>query len=217
MSYLPLCRSLMFVAAAIVAASFAPRARPKRRRLRHLLRRRPRTPCTATGFSRPWASRSPSARPRRSSGPSNWPTGCRTGCGPPTCPPSVWSWHALKKRLDDANRPDNHSQVPAPARRADAAPNWIWYPEGKPAEDAPAAARFFRCRFEVPVRGPAGRTAHRGRRCLRGYSERRPRGRPRYLAASGRLFRRETAQAGPERAGRARRRTGRRRPRTRPA
>jgi hypothetical protein len=29
-------------------------------------------------------------------------------------------------------------------------PDWIWYPEGKPAEDAPAAARFFRCRFLVP-------------------------------------------------------------------
>ena len=32
-------------------------------------------------------------------------------------------------------------------------PAWIWYPEGKPAEDAPALARFFRCRFRPgPVR-----------------------------------------------------------------
>ena len=31
-------------------------------------------------------------------------------------------------------------------------PSWIWYPEGKPAEDAPAEARFFRCRFDVPTK-----------------------------------------------------------------
>ena len=29
-------------------------------------------------------------------------------------------------------------------------PQWIWFPEGLPAEDAPVEARFFRCVFEVP-------------------------------------------------------------------
>lgn len=33
------------------------------------------------------------------------------------------------------------------AEAAEPIPSWIWYPEGKPAEDAPAEARFFRCRF----------------------------------------------------------------------
>ncbi|NLX99034.1 MAG: hypothetical protein GXY83_23060 [Rhodopirellula sp.] len=32
-------------------------------------------------------------------------------------------------------------------------PHWIWFPEGRPAEDAPAEARFFRRAFEVPVEG----------------------------------------------------------------
>jgi hypothetical protein len=42
---------------------------------------------------------------------------------------------------------------PAPAppvEPAETEPSWIWYPEGKPTEDAPAEARFFRCRFQVP-------------------------------------------------------------------
>ncbi|MGB2820302.1 MAG: hypothetical protein WBF17_04935, partial [Phycisphaerae bacterium] len=30
--------------------------------------------------------------------------------------------------------------------------SWIWFPEGAPARDAPAAVRFFRRRFELPVR-----------------------------------------------------------------
>jgi hypothetical protein len=29
-------------------------------------------------------------------------------------------------------------------------PHWIWFAEGRPAEDAPVEARFFRCAFEVP-------------------------------------------------------------------
>ena len=31
-----------------------------------------------------------------------------------------------------------------------AVPSWIWYPEGRPVEDAPAEARWFRCRWELP-------------------------------------------------------------------
>jgi hypothetical protein len=38
-----------------------------------------------------------------------------------------------------------------PAAGVRAAASWIWYPEGRPAEDAPAESRFFRCRFEVPA------------------------------------------------------------------
>ena len=32
-----------------------------------------------------------------------------------------------------------------------AMPGWIWHPEGKPNDDAPAATRFFRSKFELPV------------------------------------------------------------------
>jgi len=32
-----------------------------------------------------------------------------------------------------------------------AVPSWIWYPEGEPAKDAPAEARFFRCEFQIPA------------------------------------------------------------------
>ncbi|HUT33036.1 MAG TPA: hypothetical protein VNE39_06130, partial [Planctomycetota bacterium] len=32
-------------------------------------------------------------------------------------------------------------------------PSWIWFPEGKPVEDAPAEARFFRCTFDLPAAG----------------------------------------------------------------
>jgi hypothetical protein len=54
---------------------------------------------------------------------------------------------ALEKRL-----PEMRAQPAAvqPVERAEPMPSWIWYPEGKPAEDAPAEARFFRCRFDVP-------------------------------------------------------------------
>ena len=43
---------------------------------------------------------------------------------------------------------------PAPtnsATRPNTTPSWIWYPEGRPVEDAPAEARLFRCRFELPT------------------------------------------------------------------
>jgi hypothetical protein len=40
---------------------------------------------------------------------------------------------------------------PPPDGKAPAVPSWIWYPEGKPVDDAPAATRYFRCRFEVPA------------------------------------------------------------------
>ena len=55
---------------------------------------------------------------------------------------------ALAKRLPELSR------RPAPVRASEsarAAPSWIWYPEGKPTEDAPAEVRFFRRRFDVPA------------------------------------------------------------------
>lgn len=51
----------------------------------------------------------------------------------------------LEKQL-----PNLRQGTVTPARRADAVPGWIWYPEGEPTADAPAATRFFRCRLEVP-------------------------------------------------------------------
>jgi hypothetical protein len=42
--------------------------------------------------------------------------------------------------------------TPAPAAApptVEAVPSWIWYPEGNATQDAPAAARFFRCRLEI--------------------------------------------------------------------
>jgi hypothetical protein len=52
---------------------------------------------------------------------------------------------------------DTSSSVSSVQSLASSSPKWIWFPEGKPTEDAPAATRFFRCRFEVPV---AVRAAH---------------------------------------------------------
>ena len=54
----------------------------------------------------------------------------------------------LEKRIAELGA--KPAAVP-PAKDAEAAPSWIWYPEGRPAEDAPAEARFFRCRFEMPA------------------------------------------------------------------
>ena len=52
---------------------------------------------------------------------------------------------ALQKRLGEL------TPAVAVKQTAAAPPSWIWYPEGDPAKDAPAAARFFRARFELPA------------------------------------------------------------------
>lgn len=52
---------------------------------------------------------------------------------------------------------DTSASVPPAKSTVSSAPSWIWYPEGKPTADAPAATRFFRCRFDVPG---AVRAAH---------------------------------------------------------
>lgn len=54
---------------------------------------------------------------------------------------------ALEKRLGELRA----TPPAAPTPTADTPPSWIWYPEGTPSADAPAAARFFRCRFSVPA------------------------------------------------------------------
>ena len=56
---------------------------------------------------------------------------------------------ALEKRLAELSQRPAHVQ---PAKGAEAVPSWIWYPEGRPVEDAPAETRFFRCRFELPAK-----------------------------------------------------------------
>lgn len=53
---------------------------------------------------------------------------------------------ALEKRLAGLSGEPATIQRPA---TAEPTPVWIWYPEGKPAEDAPAEARFFRLGFDV--------------------------------------------------------------------
>jgi hypothetical protein len=54
---------------------------------------------------------------------------------------------ALAKRLGELQVA---SAQAAEAPAAEAAPTWIWYPEGNATQDAPAATRFFRRRFDLP-------------------------------------------------------------------
>jgi len=60
---------------------------------------------------------------------------------------------ALEIRLAQMRKKPATAQ---PVESAEPIPGWIWYPEGKPVEDAPAETRFFRCRFEVPGKVGAG-------------------------------------------------------------
>jgi len=55
---------------------------------------------------------------------------------------------ALEERLGQLRDAPASATVPA---AADAAPNWIWYPEGNATQDVPAEPRFFRRRFELPA------------------------------------------------------------------
>lgn len=57
---------------------------------------------------------------------------------------------ALEERLADLKGKDAIEESPA---GPGVMPSWIWFPEGRAAEDAPAEARFFRCTFEMPVAG----------------------------------------------------------------
>lgn len=55
----------------------------------------------------------------------------------------------LEKRLNDLRQKPVREHL---APKTAAVPVWIWFPEGKPAEDAPAATRFFRYRFSVTAK-----------------------------------------------------------------
>jgi hypothetical protein len=55
---------------------------------------------------------------------------------------------SLEKRLNELT---GKPAAPETSEAVEAMPVWIWYPEGSPAQDAPAEARFFRCRFELPA------------------------------------------------------------------
>ena len=57
---------------------------------------------------------------------------------------------ALEKRLGELAGKD---AVARSAMSGGASPSWIWFPEGHPAQDAPAEARLFRCTFELPSAG----------------------------------------------------------------
>ena len=66
----------------------------------------------------------------------------RTG-KPPSLSAELQELAGLEERLAEMR------EAPAKLRSDDGAdpiPSWVWYPEGKPLEDAPASARFFRCR-----------------------------------------------------------------------
>ncbi len=56
---------------------------------------------------------------------------------------------ALQERLAEFHdRPTTVRSTESP----EPTPSWIWYPEGRPVEDAPAEARFFRRRFDLPAK-----------------------------------------------------------------
>ncbi|MFV1964054.1 MAG: hypothetical protein ACC628_01430 [Pirellulaceae bacterium] len=53
---------------------------------------------------------------------------------------------ALENR--HAELSERHTQSPS-KKKTETVPNWIWYPEGHPVQDAPAEARYFRCAFHI--------------------------------------------------------------------
>ncbi|MBM3879765.1 MAG: hypothetical protein FJ387_08605 [Verrucomicrobia bacterium] len=57
----------------------------------------------------------------------------------------------LESRLGELrDRPLTAASTTSPETSA-TVPSWIWYPEGRPVEDAPAQLRWFRRRFELPA------------------------------------------------------------------
>jgi len=68
---------------------------------------------------------------------------------PPDLTADLAELDALEKRLGALA---GRGSVTAPAQGG-ALPSWVWFPEGRPVEDAPAEARFFRCTFTVPAAG----------------------------------------------------------------
>ena len=56
--------------------------------------------------------------------------------------------HALEQRLAELRGGCGRDSCSRPP--PEAVPNWIWYPEGDSTQNAPAAVRYFRYRFELP-------------------------------------------------------------------
>ena len=65
---------------------------------------------------------------------------------------------ALEQRWAELSR---EASPASPDMSVAVSPQWIWFPEGRPSEDAPAATRWFVRRFEAPdgVRGAEWRVA----------------------------------------------------------
>ena len=62
-----------------------------------------------------------------------------------------YEWHKFQPR------PEWSHYAPNPAGHEPEWGQWIWFPEGQPATDAPAAKRFFRKTFDVVDREPSAR------------------------------------------------------------
>jgi alpha-L-rhamnosidase len=70
--------------------------------------------------------------------------------------PSPWSRSArFDTGLYDPATEWRADFIGAPGAANLAGAEWMWYPEGDPADNAPAAERFFRRTFELPAAGPA--------------------------------------------------------------
>jgi len=68
---------------------------------------------------------------------------------PPDLAAELAELAALEKRLAELTAKGT-AERPV-ANVATGLPSWIWFPEGKPVEDAPAEVRFFRCTFDLPA------------------------------------------------------------------
>ena len=69
---------------------------------------------------------------------------------PTNLAPHLAELDALEKRLGEVAARGPAAPL---ARGSGGPPSWIWFPEGRPTEDAPAEARFFRRAFDVPAAG----------------------------------------------------------------
>jgi len=65
---------------------------------------------------------------------------------PPDLSVELRELDSLEKRVDRLGAQPGNTLTVTPERM----PSWIWFPEGNPVEDAPAAKRFFRFRFDLP-------------------------------------------------------------------
>jgi hypothetical protein len=66
---------------------------------------------------------------------------------PPDLAAELAELDGLEKRLADLSSVARRAKEDA----GPPGPKWIWFPEGRPVENAPAAARYFRRTFDLPV------------------------------------------------------------------